>query len=321
MQFFLDFKQNRIDKANSEKEVPTLVTFLGFLGYTSCMSSIAAEAIKSGYRHIEASPKNPEEYNLFRNFFAKIDAYSMKKSAIHIGLGSISKQASAANISLAKQLLPQTPIVLCGHSQGGLIAIEFWRQFAEYYNVKGIITLSCPLQGASILKSLSSHKILKNAANNSIRRKFFNTKVLPFIIPYLIFPVAKAASRLVCPSLKDVLPPKSIRNKYLQVYNSLKKANMPFLNILASCPGPDLFYESSFGYEGLKEIIGGGSGKESDNILALDDQTMPISWSTMKELNIKADHGLYRIEGYHKVFNHPYTLKAVNSFCSEFLRV
>jgi hypothetical protein len=317
----VDFKQNRIDNQNQDKKVPALVTFLGFSGDSSCMSDIAADAINSGYRHIEASPKDPEDYSVFRNFFAKVDAYSMRSKSIHIGLGSIRKQAIAVNVNLSKQLFPETPIVLCGHSQGGLIAMEFWRQFSKNYNIKGIITISCPLQGASVLRSLSSRKILEDAAKHSIRRKFFNSKVLPFLVPYLIFPVTKLVGKLLFPSLIDVLPTSAIKNKYIEACNELGKANIPFLNVIAHCPGPDFFYESAFGYAGIKEIIGGGGGRKSDNVLAVDDQSMPISWDAMNEITVEADHGLYRINGYSKVFSHPYTLESITKFYNKLLSV
>lgn len=299
---------------------PTIVTFLGFSGHKNCMSSIANSVRSNGFQHIEASPKHPQDYNFFRNFFAKIDAYNMKDSSMHIGLGSVRSQAIAAEKRLSKKISSQIPIVLCGHSQGGLIAIEFWRKFGKNYNIKGIVTITSPLQGASIFKSLASYKILKHASDQSEKNKK-TSKIVALTIPFFLFPIFKFLSYVFCPSIHDLLLSKKLKERRERIYRALKGARMPFLNIVATCPAPPSFRNLTFGSIGTKEIIGGGIGSKSDNVLGLTDQLMPIKWDEMEEIQVEADHGLYHIAGYDKVFLHPRTIDSISKFCNKWLKI
>ena len=54
--------------------------------------------------------------------------------------------------------LRKTKIIFIGHSVGGLASYSFYKKYGHIFNVKGILTLSCPWKGTNILEGTQKHK-------------------------------------------------------------------------------------------------------------------------------------------------------------------
>lgn len=109
-------------------------------------------------------------------------------------------------------------------------------------------------------------------------------------------------------------------------FEMMAKAQLPFLNITASCPAPEEFSHLPFGKEGTKYLIGGGRDSESDNLIATRSQELPVTWDQAKEVQLAADHGVSNPKDpndnrryIQRVFAHPKVISQIVSFCSEHL--
>lgn len=311
------------ENTNISKE-KMIITFLGVNGHESCFEAIHEELEKNGINYLAGSPNMHSEFNVLNNCCAKVDGFYMEKYKTHLGLGALVNQACAAEQRLRSAIIGKE-IILCGHSQGGLVAIEFWKKFNHVYDIKGIITISSPLQGASIIKSLSSSSLYSIIEDNE--RTCCNT-CLSCMMPSCVAPIFKCCS-CCCKGILDLAPDSELINSHRNAYRQMADLNLPFLNIISDCPGiPDDFNYSPFGKKSTKNIVGGGKNKKSDNLLSVLDQQLLQSWINLKEIVVHADHGMFdvrREEGniihynnrlYPRVFSSDDVIRSVVEFCN-----
>ena len=147
-------------KGTSRKIV---LTFLGLYGNKNCFEALHERLQEQGFECIEASPQSPNKYSIRSNPYAKLDGFYRQKYDTYLGLGPITSQVRATPPCILRgkngEVVEESDkIVLLGHSQGGLRAVEFWDKFHDQYNIQGIITLATPLQGVAMMKTLSSFK-------------------------------------------------------------------------------------------------------------------------------------------------------------------
>lgn len=305
----------RLKKAEDSR--PILVTFLGFMGHKNCMSDIAKVARFNNFRTLEASPFDTKRHSFYKDLFALIDAYAMKNYNYHIGLGSVESQTKAAYKNFFKILKQGNPLVLCGHSQGGMIAINFYNRYKNVFNIKGIITLSTPLNGVTLYSAIGSRKIIKKSIeqNGSEQNSFYKKTIFPSLMAYLLVPALKFILKIFVPAINDFAKSKKLNNKNKIKYRILKEDNIPFLNIMATCIAPVEFSDNDYLRKyNLKLLLSGGENLKNDNLLSECDQKMELQWDNLSEIEVKGDHGLFNINGYPKVFSHPKTLMKISSF-------
>ena len=100
------------------------------------------------------------------------------------------------------------------------------------------------------------------------------------------------------------------------VLQKMKNKKIPWLNIIASCPTPDCFAGFPFGKEGTKHLMGGGKDKASDNLIGMEEQSSPVKYLQLQEEHVGADHGLFDVPEYPRVFSHPEAVKKIVDFCT-----
>ena len=116
-------------------------------------------------------------------------------------------------------------------------------------------------------------------------------------------------------------PGSSLLRNQKHVYAQMAAKELPFLNLTASSPAPAYFASSPFGMQGTKDIIGGGKGKASDNLLGTEKEFLPITpWRQVMEIEIAADHGMASIPGYPRIFSHHYAVREIVAFCKQNLK-
>ncbi len=79
------------------------------------------------------------------------------------GFEGVQERAGAVEQTLRCQLQGKK-IILLGFSQGGLTALKFWELFRHRYNIRGIITIAAPLQGASFIRHIQSSTYMAQVA-------------------------------------------------------------------------------------------------------------------------------------------------------------
>ena len=313
----IDFSKKVKEIKDIDDKKPKLVTFLGFAGATNCMLEIGRVAGLLNIETIEASAKHPKKFSWWSTPLIKVDAILRKKFKIHLGLSRVQNQAKAAYKTLEADICRITPIILCGHSQGGLVALHFWKQYKNVLNIKGIVVLSSPLKGVTFFQSIASAEKLRKAAKMSNYVSFFKAKVEPCLISWIYFPIFKVFARVFFPSLADFLGRKKFRNTMGKIYDDLKKDQLKVLNITCAASLPINALKLPYSVQAMKMLVAGDLELESDNVLALSDQKFPIKWSNLNEIFIKADHGAFNVPGAPKIFHHGQALDAIKSFIRE----
>ncbi|MGI2298874.1 esterase/lipase family protein [Candidatus Cardinium hertigii] len=84
-------------------------------------------------------------------------------------------------LSEDKPNLQHSPTLLIGHSQGGLRAYNMFHQYKDELNVKGIITLATPWEGAPLLdtiETLNQCDTITGIKNKELYSKYFTPPVL-----------------------------------------------------------------------------------------------------------------------------------------------
>lgn len=62
--------------------------------------------------------------------------------------------------------VPQSPVIIIGHSMGGLIALDYLRMYPNHKSVQGVACIASPLQGASRLQ----HPVFRTICCNQRHR-------------------------------------------------------------------------------------------------------------------------------------------------------
>ena len=75
---------------------------------------------------------------------------------------SISEQADALFDEIKKQKLTKQPILLIGHSQGGLRGYELIRRHGKDLNILALVTIGTPWEGALVLNNMTEAQSLVN---------------------------------------------------------------------------------------------------------------------------------------------------------------
>jgi pimeloyl-ACP methyl ester carboxylesterase len=308
-------EEKEASTSNAKRKV--VVTFLGMHGETSCFSRVNSALSQEDVTCIDASPQAAREH---QGLCAKLDGYCMQTRNVHLGLGATRKQAEAAEERLRTVLGKDDEVVLCAHSQGGLVAVSFWELFHERYNIKGIVTMAAPLQGAAMMEPLSSYSTMKAMAYEQpcCTPKGIAARLLACCVPGCVWPSFKLCGCCCCAGVADMEPGSSLLRSQEDVYEQMAAQKLPFLNLTASSPAPDCFASFPFGKQGTKDIIGGGRGKESDNLLGTEKECLPIPlWHQAEEREIAADHGVANVPGHPRIFSHRQAVNHVVAFCKK----
>ncbi|CDG49963.1 esterase/lipase family protein [Cardinium endosymbiont of Bemisia tabaci] len=96
-------------------------------------------------------------------------------------LYSIKEQGNKCFTDLSDSINLQRPTLLIGHSQGGLRAYNMFDQYKDKLNVKGIITLATPWEGAPILDTidrLNQLDRITKVKNEALYLEYFTLPVL-----------------------------------------------------------------------------------------------------------------------------------------------
>lgn len=304
---------NFSESLRREDEDLIVVTFLGFMGHICCMNSIRDILSKNKIKTIEASVDNPDNFNFFFEFYSKIDGYSMYKNSVHLGLGKVKNQVSSIFKIIKDKIDKKIPIILCGHSQGGLLAFEFYKKYHDFFNIKGIICMSAPINGVTFLENLQNAKLLKNIFSKE--KSFFKRNILPYTISKFYFPITKFFLKLFNTTINDFLKSKKNIKRNFEYFSLFKRNNLPVLNISAYCDIPD-FYKSDhniFGEKGILSLLNSHS-KKNDNILAIEDQKILSNWKNLEQIEVFADHGVFKLPNAEKIFDNKKVLEAIVNF-------
>jgi len=300
-----------------------LLTFLGFHGHEDCFDNLR-NALQDGINQvrpvqgiecIEASPRTFREHG-FCNVCQSLDACYMQSFNVHLGLGAITRQAQAVSSILGSHgITDKDEIILLGHSQGGLRGIECWDQLHEEYNIKGIITMSTPLQGVSLISSLGDVEMMHQA--NLLTESEDCMCCSTYCFPYCIVPCFKKLGGYCCAGLTDMDPDSPLLRRHREeVYQRMNTEGVPFLAIRAQ----QFSANSSPSYRRrIDFLLSGSDTMYNDSLIATRCQIPPgDGWPQLQVLNLWANHGLRVMRGYPKVFNHSSAQEAINQFCHRF---
>ena len=307
----INFSEEIKKKKLQELKKPVVITFLGFMGKKSCFSDIHnLFQNHKNWRILEASPQDPNLYKWWKSPFAKIDAYSMKKKSLHLGLGTSKNQAASCFEELKDKINSETPIILCGHSQGGLIALEFFKKYHSKLNIKGIVSITTPFYGVTIFGNLRKKKILKKILQKS--DSFFERNFMPLIISKVYMNLISIFGKIFRLTTIDFFPSGSLKKKREKDFFYFEKIKLPFLNIVASCEDV-ISLKNHISKEDFSSLVN-GEIKKNDNILSVEDQCIKKVWEEAKQIEIYADHGMFNIKNISKIFNHPKALEEIYFF-------
>jgi len=295
-----------------------VVTFLGFHCHESCFENLHDELRNEGYECIEASPQGLNTHGCCAN----VDGCCWYRFRIHLGLGSIERQARTAQRCLNGQLRAVDEIILLGHSQGGLIAMKYWERYHKIYNIIGMITITTPWQGVALIESLGSRQRLQQAAkdNDGQSSGCCLSACLACFFPCCLVPTFKCLGSCCCQGLTDLIPGSGLTLSMSDICANMKNQKFPLMNITAICPAPEEFSRLPYGRQGIKELLGTADDSRSDNVLATKYQLTPLTWPQMRSEEIEADHGVFTVKkpsgGYYSfAFCSRATLDKVSDFC------
>ena len=313
-----------VDDPTSERPPRrVLLTFLGFHGHENCFDNIRnalhdginREGPIQGIECIEASPQTFKGHGCC-NVCQSLDACYMQSFNVHLGLGAITGQARAVASMLDNHgITDRDEIILLGHSQGGLIGIECWDQLREKYNIKGMVTMSTPLQGVSLISSLEDVDLIHQA--NLLTESEDCMCCSTYCFPYCIVPCFKKLGGCCCAGLTDMAPDSPLLRKHREeVYPKMNTQGVPFLAIQAQ----QFSAISAPSFRRRRDLLLSGSHTMyNDGLIATECQIPPGDhWPQLQVVTLWANHGVETIRGYPRVFSHPSAQEAINRFCHRF---
>jgi len=300
-----------------------VLAFLGFVGHKNCLRDIQAAFERIDIEFISASPEDPRLHSRWE-CCAQLDACTMQCCERHLGLGSIQSQVRAAQAILQhERITDKDQVTLLGHSQGGLSAVEFYRQLGERYSIKGIVTMTAPLQGVELIASLRSCETMCAAISMASSEDSCQRTIAyccACCLPGCIAPLFNyGCGPCCCAGITDMAPNSRQLRLLRGAYAQMSAKGVPLLAITAQCPAAEDMEGLPHGAQGTMLLLSGTQGEPNDGLVATRHQVPPTT--VQPELYARsqydANHGVADVANHPRIFSHPEAINRVVTFCQQ----
>lgn len=296
-----------VPKAASGRKV--VLIFAGLFGHKNSCRILGEHLTQKGYHCIFLSHQPLCNWS----YYGILDDISLAISGKRLGWGSVASQAQQADERLHGTIGRQDEVYLLGHSQGGLVGIDFWDKYHKKYNIKGMAVLSAPLRGALALRNLARVPALLVAHRRALAAGWRAPNYISYALPYFIGVSTNALGLILLPGCADMRPGSSALYRLSKVYPKMKHVQLPVLAVMSHCTKYSRFPRTLYGKPAVDYLV--SYDAPHDGLIATASQLPPMEWPQLEVMSVAARHsGVRDSQGPYSVYNHPKVIARITAF-------